>query len=177
MFVVWLTRAGHLKSTELLRYKVLQLYNALRLCGAVRQIVRKENYMNNFRKRIGHLLCLCFTLAILVTCFMASGITASADVYAPTCSVHSGTRMTLRSCSVNGVNLTGSGWYHFHIYRCPAFRCGESASEHISLLIDISCTGEGGSSGGGGSYVPSHTHNYSTTWGAWRKISSCRLPG
>ena len=30
---------------------------------------------------------------------------------------------------------------------------------------------------GGGSYVPSHTHNYSTTWGAWRKISSCRLPG
>ena len=32
-------------------------------------------------------------------------------------------------------------------------------------------------SGGGGSYVPSHTHNYSTTWGAWRKISSCRLPG
>ena len=37
-------------------------------------------------------------------------------------------------------------------------------------------TGGGGSSGGG-SYVPSHTHNYSTTWGAWRKISSCRLPG
>lgn len=30
-------------------------------------------------------------------------------------------------------------------------------------------------SGGGGSN--SHTHNYSTTWGAWRKISSCRLPG
>ena len=29
----------------------------------------------------------------------------------------------------------------------------------------------------GGSYVPSHTCNYSTTWGAWRKISSCRLPG
>ena len=29
--------------------------------------------------------------------------------------------------------------------------------------------------GGGGSN--SHTHNYSTTWGAWRKISSCRLPG
>ena len=37
--------------------------------------------------------------------------------------------------------------------------------------------------GGGGAYLPggggsnSHTHNYSTTWGAWRKISSCRLPG
>ena len=42
MFVVWLTRAGHLKSTELLRYKVLQLYNALRLCGAVRQIVERR---------------------------------------------------------------------------------------------------------------------------------------
>ena len=48
-------------------------------------------------------------------------------------------------------------------------------------------TSGGGSSGGGGggshipshggSHVPSHTHNYSTTWGAWRKISSCRLPG
>lgn len=42
MFVVWLTRAGHLNSTELLRYKVLQLYNALRLCGAVRQIVERR---------------------------------------------------------------------------------------------------------------------------------------
>ena len=29
----------------------------------------------------------------------------------------------------------------------------------------------------GGSPIPSHTHNYSTTWGAWRKISSCRFPG
>lgn len=35
-------------------------------------------------------------------------------------------------------------------------------------------TGGGGSSGGSSN---SHTHNYSTAWGAWRKISSCRLPG
>lgn len=29
----------------------------------------------------------------------------------------------------------------------------------------------------GGSPIPSHNHNYSTAWGAWRKISSCRLLG
>ena len=173
MFVVWLTRAGHLKSTELLRYKVLQLYNALRLCGAVRQIVRKENYMNNFRKRIGHLLCLCFTLAILVTCFMASGITASAARHVPTCSVHDRTWMTLRSCSVTRVNLNGSGWYHFHHYVCPEVECRERRTIRVLLPTGASCT-DGGSSGGGSN---SHTHNYSTTWGAWRKISSCRLPG
>ena len=36
-------------------------------------------------------------------------------------------------------------------------------------------TGVVGGPGSDGSN--SHTHNYSTTWGAWRKISSCRLPG
>ena len=175
MFVVWLTRAGHLKSTELLRYKVLQLYNALRLCGAVRQIVRKENYMNNFRKRIGHLLCLCFTLAILVTCFMASGITASADSSVPTCRVHDWAVMALMSCRVDGMGPTGSGWYHDHRYWCLEGTCRERASSRVLMLTGTNCL-EGGSSGGG-SHVPSHTHNYSTTWGAWRKISSCRLPG
>ena len=176
MFVVWLTRAGHLKSTELLRYKVLQLYNALRLCGAVRQIVRKENYMNNFRKRIGHLLCLCFTLAILVTCFMASGITASADRYAPNCSVHYRTKMRLRSCNVGAADPTTlMEWYHNHRYMCPEGMCRESASKRILMITNINCLA--GGSSGGGSYVPSHTHNYSTTWGAWRKISSCRFPG
>ena len=123
--------------------------------------------MNNFRKRIGHLLCLCFTLAILVTCFMASGITASADVYAPNCSVHSGTGMTLRSCSVRVVDpTTMREWYHTHRYMCPVSGCRESEIENVLMLTGANCLA-GGSSGGSNS----HTHNYSTTWGAWRKIS------
>ncbi len=126
--------------------------------------------MDNFRKRIGHLLCLCFTLAILVTCFMASGITASADRYAPNCSVHYMKEMTLRSCSVSVADpTTMREWYHDHIYRCPEGICRESATRRILTITDINCL-DGGSSDGG-SYVPSHTHNYSTAWGGWRKIS------
>ena len=170
MFVVWLTRAGHLNSTELLRYKVLQLYNALRLCGAVRQIVRKENYMNNFRKRIGHLLCLCFTLAILVTCFMASGITAqavivySSEPWSATRSCKAGCDCTVYSC-MREIVAYNESFPNIKNYRFTS--CSNCGHEHPS----------GGGSSGGGSYVPSHTHNYSTTWGGWRKISSCRFPG
>ena len=150
MFVVWLTRAGHLNSTELLRYKVLQLYNALRLCGAVRQIVRKENYMNNFRK----LITMTFALVVVIVCFMSSTLTASAlSAYCSTCG---------KTSSFTYLGGGGPGRYP-----CSCDKCGSTA-----LLGSL-----GGPLPGGGTLTPSHTHNYSTAWGAWRKISSCRLPG
>ena len=110
--------------------------------------------MNNFRKRIGHLLCLCFTLAILVTCFMASGITAQA-VIVYSSEPWSGNRSCKAGCS------------------CTTYSCMrevvayDEAFPNIATYRFTSCsncghyhTGGGGSSGGGGgSYVPSHTCN------------------
>ena len=68
------------------------------------------------------------------------------------CSVYRGAILTHPDDYPNGVSLL-----------CE--NCGHSFHAHHHA------------GGGGGSHVPSHTHNYSTTWGAWRKISSCRFPG
>ncbi len=59
------------------------------------------------------------------------------------------------SCTV----YTKSGWDNMQL--CA--NCGHSLSRH-----DLVTSSAGGNS---------HTHNYSTAWGGWRKISACRLPG
>ena len=105
-----------------------------------------------------------FSLVLVLGCFAVSQMDASAYTSDYACPGHR-VYMYLSSCVVSAkpVYLDNGYWHpHIHTYSCPVAGCNMS----YDVTMDH---------GGPGSCL--HTHNYSTAWGAWRKISSCRLPG
>ena len=119
-----------------------------------------------------------FSLVLVLGCFAVSQMDASAIISDYICPKHY-SRMILSDCYVIYEKLEAGGYKynHMHTYICTGPGCHMSDTRTIAMSTPIPCSVGGSGGGGGGTDSSSHTHNYSTAWGGWRKISSCRLPG